>query len=241
MHPKPYTHCQRLRPASGFTLVEILVVGVLLTMLAALLFSVISGAREAGRGVVCASNLQQIGLAMRLYASDYSSYYPTPPILPSPAGHRCSWAITIESYVKNSAILECPTAEAMKIGGEYYEAEYHSGCPAPEVSEDGDERVEQRYWGSYDINALGEPSPYDRVRASRFKNPEATAIVLDGHGIAGVRGQWTWTTDGKTRTMYGLPRHRNGANVLFVDGHVRWLSDDALHAKPARWTLAGAN
>lgn len=239
MHQKRYRHGRRLRPASGFTLVEILVVGVILTILAALLFSAISGARETGRSVVCAGNLQQIGLALRQYALDYS-YYPAPPILPSRAGNQCSWPITIEAYVKNPGVFECPSAESMKIGGEYYEPEYRPGCPAPEVSEDGDERVEQRYWGSYDINALGEPSPYDRMRASRFKNPEATGIVLDGHGIAGVKEQWKWTKDGKQLTMYGLPRHRNGANVLFVDGHVRWLSDDALHAKPARWTLAGS-
>lgn len=55
----------------GFTLVELLCTLAILALLAALLFPVLSQARESARAVTCLSNSRQIGAAMLLYAQDY--------------------------------------------------------------------------------------------------------------------------------------------------------------------------
>jgi general secretion pathway protein G len=61
---------------SGFTLIELIVVIAIVTLLAALLFSVFASVREKGRSIVCLSNLRQIGMAVSLYSNDYDDLFP---------------------------------------------------------------------------------------------------------------------------------------------------------------------
>ena len=55
----------------GFTLIELLVVIAIIALLLALLFPVLRSAREAGQRTVCLSNLRQLTLAWRAYATQY--------------------------------------------------------------------------------------------------------------------------------------------------------------------------
>src|SRR5262245_48525924 len=56
---------------AAFTLLELLVVIVVLSILAALLLPALGQAKEKARVVGCLSNLRQIGVAMHLYANDH--------------------------------------------------------------------------------------------------------------------------------------------------------------------------
>ncbi|OHB56943.1 MAG: hypothetical protein A2Y12_08975 [Planctomycetes bacterium GWF2_42_9] len=60
----------------GFTLVELLVVISIIALLLAILMPSLNKAREAGRRVVCCSNLRQWGIGFMLYEQDYRGRLP---------------------------------------------------------------------------------------------------------------------------------------------------------------------
>lgn len=61
----------RRRGTPAFTLIELLVVIAIIALLIGLLLPALGKAREAGRFVVCRSNIRQCALSMFTYAADY--------------------------------------------------------------------------------------------------------------------------------------------------------------------------
>ena len=56
----------------GFTLIELLVVIAIIAILAAILFPVFARVRTKAQQTNCLSNLKQIAMAEKMYASDYN-------------------------------------------------------------------------------------------------------------------------------------------------------------------------
>jgi len=102
------------RKQSGFTLIELLVVIAIIAILAAILFPVFAQAREKARAISCISNLKQIGIAYRMYMSDYDEmvppcyqyYSPTP--ADNPYNNILYYPDIMNPYVKSAGIWVCP-------------------------------------------------------------------------------------------------------------------------------------
>jgi prepilin-type processing-associated H-X9-DG protein len=65
-----------LSASYAFSLSEVLIVIVLLSVLISILFPVFNQVREKSRQINCTSNLRQIGIAFQMYKLDYDDHYP---------------------------------------------------------------------------------------------------------------------------------------------------------------------
>jgi prepilin-type processing-associated H-X9-DG protein/prepilin-type N-terminal cleavage/methylation domain-containing protein len=212
---------------SAFTLTELVVAIGVLALLAALLFPVLSKARERSHATTCAMNLRQISMALQVYAQDHNGAYPL--IRPFNDDANCSlWADRVFPYLKQREIFWCPA---------YPEGEYEPGCgPSGNVGLPG----EIRYDGSYDLNAttgfmevisnsagtsVNVSYPLAPVRQFRIRRPADTILVLDGTGRFVNPGYQEPAFVGVEGLLQcGVtPRHYRGCNVAFADGHVKWL------------------
>src|SRR5439155_21409291 len=73
-------------------LIELLVVIAIIAILAALLLPALAIAKQKGYSISCMSNVRQIGLAVRMYASDNRDFVPM-----QPTGGNWGWDVRTET------------------------------------------------------------------------------------------------------------------------------------------------
>lgn len=187
--------------AQGFTLIELLVVIAIIGILASILMPVFTHARSKGRQAACISNLDQIGIAFRLYAEDYDEMYP----LDFATGPNSYWYERLDPYIKNQQIGTCPQMGPV------------SRLPAG---------YDHPYTWTYSMNAnlcridmLGAKTLYDlpRIQISYDVAKVMLATEIPQEGMAPdffVPAWWAYP-------KYHKLVHDDHAEVVFVDGHVK--------------------
>jgi prepilin-type N-terminal cleavage/methylation domain-containing protein/prepilin-type processing-associated H-X9-DG protein len=107
----------RRNAVAGFTLVELLVVIGIIGILSSMLLPSLSRAREAARRASCASNLRQLGLSLKMYASESHGSFPP---LQAGMGDNCDvqnprhlmfrGSSMYPEYLTDAEILVCPSS-----------------------------------------------------------------------------------------------------------------------------------
>jgi prepilin-type N-terminal cleavage/methylation domain-containing protein/prepilin-type processing-associated H-X9-DG protein len=209
------------RSVRGFTLIELLVVIAIIAILAAILFPVFAKAREAARATACKNNLKQIGTGIMMYTQDYDETWfvggscDTTGILgiqfgtwPDGTPMYGYWNAVVQPYVKNAQLFRCPS-----------EAAPHkwSACGG----------VANAYWGDYAINS----EAYGKSLAV-FEDPAGTFAAVEARNHyyrICCNTNLHQCCNGEAAPGGGQrprSRHNEGSNVLFADGHVKFLSRD---------------
>ncbi len=165
----------------GFTLVELLVVIAIIALLMSILMPALARVRKQAKGVLCQSNLKQLGAAFAMYVGDYNGRFmegwaesacpQTQPVYK----HYWMWALK-PYYGTEPGIMLCPaTRPGTQAGGQWWggEGAYVGWGIFPDTSSCGEASsvwgwVVACDYGSYAMN-------------SYICNPPPCAVEIQGH------------------------------------------------------------
>jgi prepilin-type N-terminal cleavage/methylation domain-containing protein/prepilin-type processing-associated H-X9-DG protein len=231
--------------SGAFTLIELLVVIAVIAILAALLLPALSGAKRAALSAGCKSNLRQIGVGFDIYLVNYQKYP-----LPVEGSVRAYvlWENRILPFTAGSSnLFVCPAIPGAK---------WTNSPPMPPRNPSYGYNIAGT--GRYPPTAaplgldgsLSESQPAP-LAENKVRVPADMIEVADNTPKAGAG-------DNDLDDLFAInllaelaPRHNNGENVVFCDGHVeynlhaawlektdaarqRWNNDHASH--PETWS-----
>ena len=240
---------RRPKQSPAFSLIELLIVIAIVAILIALLMPVVTTVRRAARATNCLANVQQWGQAWQMYLngnSGRSFEWGTMPPRADMGNNPLMWWEILQPYQPQAAAsLLC--GEATEPANVTPKNDFEAW--GPERYWDTPTQIRGPYVGSYGFNswlyhgrraADGSPPPAGTIRlptkessrvpvifdcAREWIGPEDTdGPYLYRKGPAGARdvGMMYWAA---------MERHKDGINVLFLDGHAEPVS------VPGLWKL----
>ena len=215
--------------AKGFTLVEMLVVIAVIVILAALLFPVISSARQKAQRTVCLNNLRQIYLGVRMYSDDANDVSPSAgqgPELTNVLALYSGYRELMKHYVG----LNCASSPKDKIfacPADRFYPYFMVTNPGPPWGYVRQSLHDQSFFdfSSYAFNggdnitrmvgAIAVTRPgLTGVSLSAVKHPGRTVLVTEASALA----PWSWHAP--SSSLY----FADAKNMVgFVDGHVSYI------------------
>jgi prepilin-type N-terminal cleavage/methylation domain-containing protein/prepilin-type processing-associated H-X9-DG protein len=223
---------------SGFTLIEILIVLAIIAILAAILLPVFANVRENARRTSCASNMKQLFLAITQYTNDNNGRLPGATDAPDGAGDRGGWVYystygvgttdavfdvtqgSIYSYVKSPEVYVCPSDP---VGDEIGLSYAMGGCTTLQERNSSGTRTITGYNRGKKLSAIRNPSAL-MLLGEESRPTGAVQPTEDRSTDDGFFNVATIPPDPADYQNWFAPRHSEGGNVLFVDGHTKYYS-----------------
>jgi len=210
-------------------LIELLVVIAIIAILAAILFPVFAQAREKARGISCLSNLKQLALGCSMYLNDndgrtasaggtcYGSWAGCSDDNPLPS---MQWQWTIYPYVKNWQIYRCPSDPRDETNIPISYTFNNWGLNKRDGNGVGgvNEAITDKPAETMELIESGNTGWVDSGNHPKYT--EAAKMVEDyttwtqWNRITHDQPDWNWSDK--------MPRHGDGANMAFADGHAKF-------------------
>lgn len=225
----------------SFTLIELLLIVGIIAILAAILLPALSRAKDVAKEIQCVNLQKHISVAFMMYTSDNNGYFP--PVCDATwyggsLSKNPEWYFGVGQYLGYKNWQLGGTTSCISSGDKRNDVLW---CPSFSLSTPGVYAMYYDTIGGYGMNRFLPPADQFSDWKEQFrtygsskllKDPSSKILTSDTRQGMSLGGYWEFTqSDPKYFFDFDRVRHRNGANVSYCDGHIKWRSCSFIMSK----------